>query len=118
MQTYTSALGREYQIDDKHLIWKTTEWDDEPSIELRLPLRMKLSVLKEFQNASDRDPFALIGLFTSLWPKYADTISDLDPNELQELFQAFNERYMERNGGLSLGEAQPSPDSSPSIAER
>lgn len=121
MPTFTTQSGREYEVTAKHLIWTPETWDDEePGAPIRIPLKYAFGSAAggglDSLDDGDQSFAAMERILTSIAPNQLAAIRELDVVEVTELVAAWMEAFNARFG-VSLGEASPAPDSSPSTSE-
>jgi hypothetical protein len=97
MPEKTATNGQRYSIDGRTFIWTTDEGDH-----VRIPMRIKLKVIRAL---ADRDMSAAVmfELLENLIPDQADVIDEMDLNDFQSMFVAWQAEY-EALSGASLGE--------------
>lgn len=109
MPTKTSKSGREYEIDGKVFVWHPE--DDQGvtgNIEaIRIPLRIKLRVIRMFADLDIDDAANMFKLLESIVPGQADVLDDMDMNDFVDMFGTWQAEYTALNGA-GLGESSGS----------
>lgn len=115
--------GHEYSIDGRRFSWPVLDpetgapvfaVDDdgirtgEPLV-VTIPMRLKMRVLRAFSAALSQgdEVDAMLGLIEAIAPNQADAIDELDVNEFQTMFAAWQHEYNLLTGA-SLGESEGS----------
>ena len=106
-----SPTGREYDIENgRYLVWHADVWEDEGEepFDVRLPLRMKAGVLFELGVETEVNIDAMRVILEAIAPNAREQFSNMDLNDFQECFTAWQFEY-ELLNGATLGEAAGSP---------
>lgn len=109
MPQKTTPDGRTYHVDGRMLTWPAdvdTEAGEEP-FEIKIPLRMKLKVLKPFIGQSNDDIGAMFEMLNAIIPNQSENLDEMDVADFESMFTAWNTEYTQLNGA-SLGEASGS----------
>lgn len=104
MPTKKTKTGQQYRIDGKRFEWTPEEGGDP----ITIPLRMKLRILRGMAGKDLDDVGTMFDLLDAIAPGQGDALDDLDVNEFQRMFEAWQTEYTSLNGA-SLGEAPGSP---------
>lgn len=108
MTTKTTKAGRSYEIEDgKRFVWHADVWDDEEPFDITIPLRMKVGILRPLAKSDISDVSTMFALLEGIIPNQADKLDDLDVNDLQDMFETWQDEYTSLNGA-SMGEASRS----------
>lgn len=104
MPTKKTDTGREYEIDGKKFVWHPLDDDDESGnlTDVRIPLRLKLKIIYAMAGR-DMDAAAMKDILDALIPDQAETLGEMDLNDFQEMFRAWQSEYNALSGA-SLGE--------------
>lgn len=92
-----STNGTRYTITDKHFTWTTDE-----GASVTLPLRIKLRVIRGIAK-QDMDVATMFDMLEAVAPGQGDALDDMDINDFQEMFTAWQAEYTNLSGA-SLGE--------------
>lgn len=94
MPTKKTAAGREYEVDGKKFIWHPLDENDEAGNlpDVRIPLRVKLGLIRQMSGV-DLDNAAMFQMLDSLAPGQADTLDEMDVNDFQAMFVAWQAEY-------------------------
>ena len=87
-----------YRIDGKAFIWTTEDGD-----EVRIPLRIKLKVLRSLAG-DDLDINAMLKMIDAIVPDQGDVIDEMDVNDFQAMFSTWQKEYTALSGA-TLGES-------------
>lgn len=86
-----------YTIDGKTFTWTT-----EDDVEVSLPMRIKLKLIRGLAG-KDLDADSMFELLDALAPDSTDVFDEMDLNDFQAMFMAWQKEY-EALSGASLGE--------------
>lgn len=105
MPTKTTDAGREYELDGKKFVWHPLDDDDQPGNlpDVTIPLRLKLGVVRDLAG-QDLDAAAMFQILERLIPDQADALDEMDLNDFQAMFVAWQGEY-EALSGATLGES-------------
>ena len=105
MPTKKSKQGQPYSIDGKTFVWTSEDAD----VEVRIPMRIKLKTLRAMSGRDLDNLETMFDLLDAVAPGQGEAIDELDVNEFQRMFGAWQDEYNALNGA-SLGEASGSSD--------
>lgn len=109
-----TPFGRQYRIDGRTFTWTPeTLAGEDPLPDIAIPLRIKLGVIRDLAG-QDLDANAMFTVLGRLIPGQTDTLDEMDLNDFQAMFSAWQVEY-EALSGASLGESSGSSARSPSI---
>ena len=97
MPTKTTKSAQKYQVDGKAFIWTTEDGDT-----ITIPLRIKLKVIRGMAGR-ELDADAMFDMLDKLVPDQSDAIDEMDLNDFQAMFSAWQSEY-ESLSGATLGE--------------
>lgn len=97
MPTKTTKSDQKYQVDGKTFIWTTEDGDT-----ITIPLRIKLKVIRGMAGR-ELDADAMFDMLDKLVPDQSDAIDEMDLNDFQAMFSAWQSEY-ESLSGATLGE--------------
>jgi hypothetical protein len=104
MPAKTTKADQPYEIDGKTFTWQPLDDDDVrgnlPPV--RIPMRVKLKVIRDLAG-QDLDAAAMFDIFERLIPDQAEALDEMDLNDFQAMFMAWQKEY-EALSGASLGE--------------
>lgn len=106
MPTKTTKSGREYDIDGRTLIWHADVDEDEAPFDVRIPLRIKMRVLRAY-NGAELSAENMMAMLEAIIPNQSEQLDEVDVNDFQEMFTTWQAEY-ELLNGASLGEASRS----------
>jgi hypothetical protein len=89
--------GKRYKVSGKTFTWTT---EDGETVEI--PMRIKLKVIREL-SGRDLDAEAMFLILEKLIPGETETLDEMDLNDFQAMFAAWQEEY-QKLSGASLGE--------------
>lgn len=99
-----TKADRPYSIDGKVFVWQPLDENDErgnlPAV--KIPMRVKLKVIRSLASRT-LDASAMFDIFEQLIPDQAEALDEMDLNDFQSMFTAWQEEY-EALSGASLGE--------------
>lgn len=90
-----------YTIDGKVFTWTTEDGE-----QVNIPLRIKLKVIRGLAGV-ELDADGMFEMLDKLIPDQADVLDEMDLNDFQAMFQAWQREY-EQLSGARLGESSPS----------
>jgi hypothetical protein len=96
--------GQQYAIDGKTFVWTSTEAD----VEIRIPMRLKLKTIRAMSGRNLDDLETMFDLLDAVAPGQDAELDELDVNEFQAMFDAWQTEYNALSGA-TLGEASSSP---------
>lgn len=107
MPEKTTTDGRTYKVDGKMFVW-TPEGDDGQPVDaqVRIPLRIKLKVIRALAGRP-LDNEVMFEMLEALIPEQADVLDEMDVNDFQAMFTAWQSEY-NTVSGASLGESSSS----------
>lgn len=98
-----------YTIDGRRFIWHGLDDDDQRTIDVTLPLRLKLRLIRKAAAFGvELDAAGMFAILEAIAPDQADAIDELDLNDFQTMFTEWQKVYEAQNGA-TLGEAEGSP---------
>lgn len=89
--------GQKYKINGKTFTWTTEDGDT-----VDIPMRIKLKVVREL-SGRDLDAEAMFLVLEKLIPGETDTLDEMDLNDFQDMFGAWQKEYSKLSGA-TLGE--------------
>lgn len=101
MPEKTSKAGRSYSVDGKAVTWPT-----EDGSEVRIPLRLKLKVLRALADR-EMNASAMFAMLEQIIPEQADALDEMDLHEFEDMFGTWQAEYQLLTGA-SLGESSGS----------
>jgi hypothetical protein len=104
MPSKKSKTGQQYTIDGKTFVWTSTEAE----VEVKIPMRIKLKTLRAFSGRNLDDFETMFDLLDAVAPGQAEALDEMDLNEFQVMFDAWQTEYNALSGA-TLGEASSSP---------
>lgn len=110
MVTKHTNSGRPYEVEDgKRIVWHASvdPSEGEEPFDIRIPLRMKVGVLRPLAGSDIDDISSVLIMLDALIPGQSDKLDEMDVNDLQEMFAAWQDEYTALNGA-SVGEASGS----------
>lgn len=110
MVTKHTKSGRPYEVEDgKRIVWHASvdPSEGEQPFDVRIPLRMKVGVLRPLAAADTDDISSILAMLDALIPGQGENVNEMDVNDLQEMFAAWQAEYTALNGA-SVGEASGS----------
>lgn len=102
MPEKSTKTGETYKIDGKKFVWTTEDGDT-----VTIPLRIKLKVLRSLSDMDADNVATMFALLEQVAPNQADVLDELDVNEFQRCFAAWQREYNSLNGA-TLGESSSS----------
>lgn len=97
-----------YTIEGRRFIWHGLDDDDERTIDVTIPLRLKIGMLRSVGGmGTDLDPETMFAIIERLAPGQSELLDELDANDFVAMFTLWQAVYGEQNGA-SLGEASRS----------
>jgi hypothetical protein len=96
--------GKPYEINGKVFVWHPLDDDDERGnlADVRIPMRVKLKTIRTLADR-ELDASSMFEILERLIPDQADNLDEMDLNDFQEMFSAWQEEY-QKLSGASLGE--------------
>lgn len=93
---------RPYSVNGKRFTWSPDTEEGEELPDVVLPLRIKLKQIREM---ADRvlDADSMASILESVAPDCSETIAEMDLNDFQAMFNAWQGEY-EKLSGAKLGE--------------
>lgn len=80
--------ARRYRLDGRTFIWTTEE-----GVEISIPMRVKLGVIRKMGNR-DMDATAMFDILESLVPDHADALDEMDlVTDFEPMFKAWQKEY-------------------------
>lgn len=104
MPEKTAANGSTYTVDGKQFVWTTDE-----GAEVRIPLRIKLKVIRSMRGRDLNDLDTMFDILEAIVPDQADTLDEQDVLDFQAMFSTWNAEYKTMSGA-TLGESSSSSD--------
>lgn len=98
-----TKADKPYRIDGKKFVWTTDEGDT-----VTIPLRIKLKLIRSMAGR-DLDAASMFDMLEALIPGQADTLDEMDVNDFQAMFKAWQTEYNALTGA-TLGESSGSSD--------
>lgn len=98
MATKAPQKDERYRIDGKAFIWTTEDGDD-----VRIPLRIKLKVLRSL-SGDELDLDGMMRMIDAVIPDQGDVVDEMDVNDFQAMFSTWQREYTALSGA-SLGES-------------
>src|SRR5438045_3122710 len=92
MPARTAPAGQKYKVDGKTFIWTT-----EDGAEIRIPMRVKLGVIRKM-SGRDLDAAAMFDIIEAIAPGQGDVLDDTDVNDFSACFQAWQTEYQALSG--------------------
>ena len=98
------SAGKPYTVTGKKFTWQPLDDNDERGNlpEVVIPMRIKLKVIRDLAGR-DLDAAAMFEILERLIPDQADALDEMDINDFQAMFTAWQEEYAAVSGA-SLGE--------------
>lgn len=87
MPAKKTKAGQQYRVDGKRFVWTT-----EDGAEVVIPLRIKLKVVRQMAGR-DLDNAAMFDMLEALIPDQADALDEMDVNDFQAMFVAWQSEY-------------------------
>lgn len=100
----TKKTGRQYEIDGRRMTWHADVDTDEEPFDISLPLRIKLKVIEAVGGDTEMDAQGMMKMLDLLIPGQSASLREMDINDFQEMFVAWQDEY-EQLTGASLGES-------------
>jgi hypothetical protein len=97
MPEKSAANGQRYTIDGRTFIWTTEDGDH-----VRIPMRIKLKLIRSIAGR-ELDAADMFELLERLIPDQAEVIDEMDLNDFEAMFTAWQKEY-ESLSGATLGE--------------
>lgn len=94
--------GKQYKVSGKTFTWHPDPDEGEELPDVVLPLRMKLKLIREHLDRP-LDVGAMNDVLVAVAPQHEDTYGEMDLNDLQAMYVAWQEEY-EKLSGATLGE--------------
>lgn len=104
MPSKKAKTGQQYAIDGKTFVWTSPEAD----VEIRIPMRLKLKTIRAMSGRNLDDLETMFDLLDAVAPGQGEALDELDVNEFQAMFDAWQTEYNALSGA-TLGEASSSP---------
>lgn len=101
-----TKAGRKYEIvGGRRFVWHADVWEDEGEqpFDVTVPLRIKLKVLDGFDESA-MDAATMRRMLAAIVPDQSDALGEMDVNDLQAMFSAWQTEYNALNGA-TLGES-------------
>lgn len=109
-------MPQEYTVDGRRFVWHGLDDNDERTVDVALPLRLKMGLLRQVSGLSaDLDAETMFALLEKIAPDQTAAIDQLDLNDFVAMFDTWHGVYEQQNGA-TLGEAERSSTSSTSTA--
>ena len=109
-------MSEKYTVEGRRFIWHALDDDDQRTIDVTIPLRIKYGMMKRAGLLKEKIDADTVGaFFEALIPTQQALLDELDLIDLMDMFTTWQAAYEEQNGA-SLGEAEGSPTSSASTA--
>lgn len=109
MPSKKTEAGVEYEVDGKKFTWHPEDDDgNRDGKSLTIPLRVKLKLIRSMSDR-DLDSSAMFDILSALAPNQQDVMDEMDVNDFQECFSAWQREYSALTGA-SLGESSSSSD--------
>lgn len=87
-----------YKIDGKTFTWTTEE-----GAEVKIPMRIKLKVIRSLADQGEMDSTVMFEMLEKLIPNQTDALDEMDVNDFVAMFNAWQTEYNALSGA-SLGE--------------
>jgi hypothetical protein len=99
MPTKQTKNAEPYDIDGKVFVWHPLDDDDQRGnlADVRIPMRVKLKVIRELAGR-ELDASAMFDILERLIPDQADALDEMDLNDFQAMFTAWQAEYTALNG--------------------
>lgn len=98
-----------YTIEGRKFVWHGLDDDDERTIDVTLPLRLKLGLMRRANGLQgDLDADDMFAILETVAPGQQDALDELDLNDFMAMFTTWQAVYTDQNGA-TLGEAERSP---------
>lgn len=88
-----------YTVEDKTFIWTTDE-----GTEVKLPLRLKLKVLRALAHEDLDNVSTMFAMIDAIAPGQQDVLDEQDVKDFTEMFAAWQQVYNDE-AGATLGES-------------
>lgn len=104
MPAKTTKTEQPYSIDGKVFSWLPLDDNDKRGNlpEVKIPMRIKLKVIRRLAGR-DLDADAMFDILEALIPDQAEALDEMDLNDFQEMFAAWQAEYQALSGA-TLGE--------------
>lgn len=104
MPTKATKEGSPYKVTGKKFIWQPLDDNDERgNLEaVEIPMRIKLKVVRDLTDR-DLNAAAMFEILERLIPEQSDALDEMDLNDFQAMFTAWQEEYQALSGA-TLGE--------------
>ena len=106
MPAKKTETGKPYRVDGKKFYWSPLDEDDQRGnlADVMIPLRIKLALLLDMQDEGvEMDAAGMAKMLKSLIPNQEAALREMDINDFQEMFTAWQTEYNTLTGS-SLGE--------------
>ena len=104
MPSKTTKADQPYSIDGKMFTWQPLDENDErgnlPPV--NIPMRVKLKIIRTLAG-HELDADGMFDIFERLIPDQAEALDEMDLNDFQDMFSAWQTEYKALSGA-SLGE--------------
>jgi hypothetical protein len=107
----TAKTGQTYSVSKKTFVWTTDE-----GATVRIPMRIKLGLLRSIGDKEVDDVGTRFEMIDLLAPGQADVMDEQDVNDFQAMFSTWQEEYNLLNLA-ALGESEGSSSSSTSTEQ-
>lgn len=98
-----------YTVDGKRFVWHGLDDSDERTIDVTLPLRLKMGLLRQVSALGvDLDAAGMWDVLEAIAPDQSSALDELDLNDFQAMFTEWQRVYADQNGA-TLGEVSGSP---------
>lgn len=104
MPTKKTETSKQYRIDGRKFIWTVDVDEGEDPVEITIPLRIKLGVIRSVGADSDMDASTMFLMIEKLAPGQSDQLDEMDLNDFQTMFTTWQAEY-EKLSGATLGES-------------
>lgn len=104
MPTKKSETGKQYRIDGKKFIWTVDVDEDQDPVEITIPLRIKLGVIRSVGADADMSASTMFLMLEKMAPGQGDKLDEMDLNDFQDMFTTWQDEY-EKMSGATLGES-------------
>lgn len=82
-----TKAGKQFRVDGKTFIWTTDE-----GAEVRIPMRLKLKVIRSMADR-DMDAAVMFEILEQIAPHQADALDDMDVNDFVAMFTTWQAEY-------------------------
>lgn len=101
MPTENNQSTDKGRVEGRTFVWPTEDGD-----EIRIPMRLKLKVLRAMEGV-ELDATGMFRMLEALIPDQAEALDEMDVNEFGAMFDAWNKAYTAQEG-VTLGEPRGS----------